>query len=367
MILTKPSVHHVDVTTDPMKAIELAGRTCYKSKGKITEGSADKFVKMLLDRGHHAMIEHSNVILSVGIELYDLFRTITDRRFINMTLDIKGNGPLISGNLTAWMEICIRPEISAVIQKAIAIELCKKAPIIFQPMLDDHLGNITDVWVSSVELFKDVEKLSRTEKLYHQVASYRIVCDRGVTHEIVRHRPVSYAQESTRYCNYKGGVTFIIPPWVSIPESLQNKEVELKEGRIYIAPWDKVKEGCGFPDAVEHWLMQMVAAELGYKALSTWNWKPQQARSVLPNSLKTEIVMTCNLLEWRHFFKLRCAKTAHPQMQEVANMILRDICKRIPVIFDDYHDSCNLCKKLGEGCEGMGDLTGACKTFEVID
>ena len=151
------------------------------------------------------------------------------------------------------------------------------------------------------------DALQKHERLVHCAMSIKFICDRGVTHEIVRHRPPSYAQESTRYCNYKGGVTFIIPCWL----------------------YEYVKEG-DYPQKYSYsagpqwanWLFSMLDAEKKYVGLLDQGWTPQQARSVLPNSLKTEIVMTANLQEWVHFFKLRCDKKAHPQMQEVANMAL---------------------------------------------
>jgi len=218
MKLIKPSIEHLNSTKNPLQAIEIAGRTCYKSKDRITEGSAEKFVEMLIKRGHEAMFEH------------------------------------------AW-------------------------------------------------------------------ASYKVVCDRGVTHEIVRHRLFSYAQESTRYCDYRGGVTFIIPPWLS---ELRDVKVSGRHDKILAYPKiDEMYQDCG-------WLNAMLDSEIKYSALLDADWTPQQARSVLPNSLKTEIVITGNLREWKHFFKLRTAKAAHPQMQEVANMLLKDIKIRVPVIFDEF-------------------------------
>ncbi len=159
----------------------------------------------------------------------------------------------------------------------------------------------------------------------HASASYKVVCDRGVTHEIVRHRLFSYAQESTRYCNYEGGVTYIIPCW--FPDNPNIKEKEYEEAPVPSA----------VGASISWWFSSMLNAEETYQTLvRNYEWSPQQARSVLPNSLKTEIVITGNLREWRHFFKLRTAATAHPQMQEVANMLLRDITKQVPVIFDSY-------------------------------
>ena len=153
--------------------------------------------------------------------------------------------------------------------------------------------------------------------LEHAVATVRFVCDRGVSHEIVRHRIASYSQESTRYCDYEGGhVAFVIPPWTDAAPG----EYEMAEIR-------------DIPGAV--WFNHMLATEEAYKRLRDQGWRPEQARSVLPNSLKTEIVMTANLREWLHFFKLRTAPAAHPQMREVATPLLVEMASRVPVLFDD--------------------------------
>ena len=156
----------------------------------------------------------------------------------------------------------------------------------------------------------------------HEKITVRVVCDRGVTHEMVRHRIASFSQESTRYCNYAGGhVTFVIPPWVNL------------EPRVFTT---RVFPGQPFePELV--WLHCVSDAERHYKELCQAGWKPEQARSILPNSLKTEIAMTANLREWRHFFKLRTAPAAHPQMREIAVPMLAEFKTLIPVIFDDIH------------------------------
>lgn len=156
--------------------------------------------------------------------------------------------------------------------------------------------------------------------LEHASASYKVICDRGVSHEIVRHRLFSYAQESTRYCNYSGGVTFIIPPWLC----------ELKQGSIKSCSDSML----ALDFIASNWVGHLLTCEETYQYLLNEDWTPQMARSVLPNALKTEIVITGNLREWRHFFHLRCAKTAHPQMQEIANMLLGDMRKRVGVIFE---------------------------------
>lgn len=147
--------------------------------------------------------------------------------------------------------------------------------------------------------------------LEHFSFSVKFTCDRGVSHEIVRHRVASYCQESTRYCNYSndkfGSEITVIKP-------------------LYLEP------GTLGYDA---WFMACQTSEGAYFDLLDWGCSPQEARAVLPNSLKTEIIMTANLREYRHFFKLRCAKAAHPQMREVANMLLKMCKEQIPVVFDD--------------------------------
>ena len=190
-----------------LKHIEQIGRVCYKSEDKITDDSAPKFVKMLINRGHEAMIEHFSF-------------------------------------------------------------------------------------------------------------SVKFICDRGVTHEIVRHRIASFAQESTRYCNYgnsEDGCTFIAP-------CFWNKKEPMTKGRLSM---------------LEAWEDTILKAEFTYLAMIDAGASPQEARSVLPNSLKTEIVMTANLREWRHFLKLRTASTAHPQMQEITRPLLDELKSTIPVVFDD--------------------------------
>ena len=155
----------------------------------------------------------------------------------------------------------------------------------------------------------------------HASMTVRFICDRGVTHEIVRHRLFAFSQESTRYCNYKGGVTFVIPPWIPeiIPGAFVLTDVEmLRKNR-----------------AGDRWFRAMIEAEESYLSLLDRGWTPQQARTVLPNSLKTEIVCTANFREWRHVFELRCSSAAHPQMQEIMRPLLVEVKERIPIIFSD--------------------------------
>ena len=140
--------------------------------------------------------------------------------------------------------------------------------------------------------------------LEHESITVRFVCDRGISHEIVRHRLASYSQESQRYVRYNDDIEFINP--------------RMPNAKTYEA-WQELCE----------------RAEETYKELLSYGVQPQQARSVLPNSTKTEIVMTANLREWRHFLKLRTAKVAHPQMRELTVPLLQELQERIPVVFDD--------------------------------
>ena len=175
-------------------------------------------------------------------------------------------------------------------------------------------------------------------------ATVKFVCDRGVSHELVRHRLFSFAQESTRYCNYKGGVTFVIPPWISTSFQLFDEVVDYDAYLDWWRSWhthqDTIRYPEGFPDDVDRWIQHMISSEREYKGLLEHKWTPQQARSVLPNSLKTEIVVRGNFREWRHFFKLRTDMSAHPQMREVACPLLEKMQAKVPVIFDEFTGCC---------------------------
>jgi thymidylate synthase (FAD) len=185
-----------------LSTVEQAGRTCYKSEDKITDGSAEKFVRNILKRGHEAVIEHASLTV-------------------------------------------------------------------------------------------------------------RFTCDRGVSHEIVRHRLAAYCQESTRYCNYSkecfdSEITVIRPTHMT--PGMKDFEI-----------WEKAMNSC----------------ENAYFDLLDYGCTPQEARSVLPNSLKTEVVMTADMREWRHFIRLRCAPAAHPDMRVVARLLYDLLKSTYPVFFED--------------------------------
>ena len=164
---------------------------------------------------------------------------------------------------------------------------------------------------SAENFVRGIIALKHEAVLEHYSFSVRFIVDRGVSHEIVRHRLASYCQESTRYCNYSGDrfgneITVIKPYF-------------LTEGTNGYKKWAEACE----------------TAEREYFTLLEWGCTPQEARAVLPNSLKTELIMTANLREWRHFFKLRTSPAAHPQMYEVTIPLLKEVQEKIPVVFED--------------------------------
>jgi len=164
---------------------------------------------------------------------------------------------------------------------------------------------------SAYKFIENIIKRGHESVLEHFSFSVKFICDRGISHEIVRHRIASYSQESTRYCNYSkddfGSEITVIEPCFLVPGT---------------AGYDMWYRAC------------LVAEQMYFKMLD-WGCTPQEARVVLPNSLKTELVMTANIREWRHFLKLRTSPAAHPQMREVANLLLKELKQKVPVLFDD--------------------------------
>jgi thymidylate synthase (FAD) len=319
MIAIKPFAEILDIGNDidVLKKIELVGRTCYKSTNKITNESAPKFVANLIKRGHEAMVEHTSFCFEIDYGVYrfmkDTIQVLSDeygyKSFIRFTCEER---VLMSGNVRAWIDLFRH------LMEWTGIPTCfenfiKENPVLFPKYQDEifvpvNIGSIRPISVDDLK--------TEQEFLTHCDVTVRFVVDRGISHEIVRHRPASFAQESTRYCNYskndfKTQVTFIVPFYLNHRSAGWNT-------------WKETMETC----------------EKAYFDLLNIGLMPQEARAVLPNSLKTELIMTANCDEWKHFFKLRaCNSTgkAHPQMLEVARPLLDDFKKTISHLFDDLN------------------------------
>ena len=281
MKIIKPSVEFFGaVPTEynaSLKFIEMAGRTCYKSEDKITEDSAEGFVRKLIQAGHLAMVEHSNFVVRAN-DVFTPSYVALIKEQIGKYINIKKwkDHIYIGGSLTAWAQVTMEIKYAAVLVPYIEI---------YGKLFDQSMVTIYSPW----EVCPHDEILPSL----HRFAA-KFICDRGVSHELVRHRPCSFAQESTRYVNYGG------------------KDMEFIEPAEY-EEWGAHTQS--------HFEMLCEGTEQTYKDLLHHGLKPQQARAVLPNALKTEIVVTADAAEWAHIRKLRTARTAHPDMQRVMNMM----------------------------------------------
>ena len=281
------------------KQIEKVGRVCYKSEDKITEDSAKPFVDRMIKSGHGAMLEHGTVYLQffwAGAVCQQCNQTAPNKlldRYAGNKYSIvhyHGNDVYVTTNLRVLVE---------------------------------------NNWLD------DLKYICEPTEYHERRVTVHFVCDRGVSHEFVRHRVMSFAQESTRYCNYSkdkfgNELTFIIPEWCP----------EIREGSN--KGWDP----CSIYDKL--YLQHLQNAENTYFALlKQWDervpdkryksgfknnpWTPQQARAVLPNSLKTELVVTGFTSDWNHFFDLRARGTTgapHPQAKELAEPLMEEFVTR---------------------------------------
>lgn len=309
-----------------LKHIERCGRVCYKSEDKITEDSAQQFVANIIKRGHEAVLEHGilryqlssgGLYLTPRINWYlqtiqRLHNATGYHSYLRFTAD--SGRVLMSGNVRAWRDF-----LKAYVQtfREISKELrtvIVENPDFFPELLSPQIVRRCSDWHGRmVRVDFTPEQICAEDRLEHQDVSVLFTVDRGISHEIVRHRPASYCQESTRYCDYSAG-RFGGEITVIEPKALRH------------TPGYKI------------WMDSCKRAETAYFDLLDCGCSPQEARGVLPNSLKTEIVMTANLAEWRHFFQLRTSRAAHPQMREVAIPLLREFKKRDPESFCDIRE-----------------------------
>lgn len=280
MKLIESSVQIIE-EKDPYKMIELAGRTCYKSEDKITENSAKEFVDRMIKLGHGAMLEHGTIYLKIDktedghlppARLY--WSDGNHKKYTKVRKH--GNSIYVTTNLRVIVE---------------------------NNRLDD--------------LQYQVEPTEHHEKRI----TAKFICDRGVSHEFVRHRAFSFAQESTRYCDYskdkfRNDITYIIPSWLDLPEgkysNWDNDWCDVSELKLLYPEVDNLS------DPANCFLQSIKNAEYYYFMLINRGWKPQQARQVLPNATKTELVMTGFESDWEHFLSLRTSKNAHPDAQRLS-------------------------------------------------
>lgn len=288
------------------KQIEKVGRVCYKSEDKITEDSAKPFVERMTKSGHGAMLEHGTVYLKVtnkGLSLDNYDKNQVENKYISNPYSkvIFGKYPKYNSyeeKLEATQEVYITTNYRVLVENG---------------------------WLD------DLQYICGPTKFHEKRVTVKFICDRGVSHEFVRHRVMSFAQESTRYCNYSkdkfgNKLTFIIPNWLDIPEG--NYEIP--------AFWDK--ETCKLMSkyagdentyaSIQTFLSGIGLSEQQYLSLIEDGWKPQQARAILPNALKTELVVTGFVSDWKHFFFLRTPMNAHPQARELAIPLQEEFIER---------------------------------------
>ena len=248
------------------KQIELAGRTCYKSEANITPDSAKEFVERMMKSGHTAMLEHGTVYLAMPMET---------------VMPMEGN---------EWYKYHKNPYSKGGIVCEVNGETKVAATTNYRVLVENN-------WLG------DLQYLCEPTEFHKRRISIKFVTDRGVSHELVRHRVFSFAQESTRYCNYSkdkfgNELTFIKPSWYIDGDC---------EDMRYAPVISEFENSCHY-------------AEDSYLRMLSYGATPQEARQVLPNALKTEIVMTGFVSDWKHFFDLRYfGKTGkpHPDMLEL--------------------------------------------------
>ena len=265
------------------KQIELAGRTCYKSEDKITEDSAKAFVDRMINSKHGAMLEHGTVYLIT------LNANIANKYIINKYSVVKRIGGFNEND-------------EAIITHYITTNL--------RVIIENNWS-------------EDLKYICEPTERHEKRITARFTCDRGVSHEIVRHRVMSFAQESTRYCNYTkdkfdNQITFIIPTWANI---LEGKYTDWDGDWCDLEKMTVLKSIEN--DAVDQFLFLCKYAETSYNLMVDRGAKPQEARQVLPNATKTEIVVTGFESDWEHFFSLRSPKYGaqgmHPDIAKLAD------------------------------------------------
>lgn len=275
MKLIESSVQIIE-EKDPYKMIELAGRTCYKSEDKITENSAKEFVDRMIKLGHGAMLEHGTVYLTITATSPEVrkYEINPYSRVKKISVDGINGRAYITTNYRVLVE---------------------------------------NKWLDDLKYQCD------PTPSHEKRITVKFICDRGVSHEFVRHRVFSFAQESQRYCNYNkdkfnNELTFIKPTWLNIPTG---------DYTYWDGDWcdiDNMKIQLPSDNGIaDNFLWCLNNAGMQYRLLINKGLKPQEARAILPNATKTELVMTGFESDWEHFFELRCSGAAHPDAKKLAD------------------------------------------------
>lgn len=290
MKLIESSVQIIE-EKDPYKMIELAGRTCYKSEDKITGDSAKEFVDRMIKLGHGAMLEHGTIYLTIDGEDPNLSK-IQSNPYTKVNL--VPYEVLTEGNYTISYKAHITTNLRVLIE-----------------------NNLKELLQYQVEPTEHHEKR----------ITAKFICDRATANQFVRHRVFSFAQESQRYCNYNkdkfnNELTFIKPTWLNIPTG---------DYTYWDGDWcdiDNMKIQLPSDNGVaDNFLWCLNNAGMQYRLLINKGLKPQEARGVLPNATKTELVMTGFESDWESFFKLRCSGAAHPDAKKLADELYKLIHK----------------------------------------
>lgn len=308
MHIIQPSFHILDELDQQslMARIEYCGRICYKSEHRIEEGSAQPFVRKIIDSGHHSVLEMAVLTLQAHCpdpaDLVSFF--LCQPKYLQIDR-IQSDQLLITGSIRAFREIAaLHPENALI--RAVITFLAAQQPDFFVSILPDTQApeqiRITQLSPSALRQF-DLPLEAK-----HRYLAVRFVVNRAVTHELVRHRPCAFLQESQRYCRYSSDrfgneVTFIRPLF-------------FEQNSVEFDAWKKAMEQ---------------AEQIYLQLLQTSS--PQAARTVLPNSCKTEIIVYTNLQEWRHILKLRATSAADPSMQEIMIPLQKELQNRFSQIF----------------------------------
>ena len=261
------------------KQIEISGRTCYKSEDKITEDSAKEFVDRMIKSGHGAMLEHGTVYLAMPIETM-------------IPIEANGWGKYTKNPYSKGFKVC-----NVDGQKRVAITTNLRVLV-------------ENGWLD------DLQYICEPTEYHEKRITVKFTTDQGILREFTRHRVFSFAVESTRYCNYtkdkfSNEITFIQPNWIS-DKDIENYHMDFG----YFTDQDT-----NHITAVNRFMSALKNAEYFYMELIKLGWKPQQARNILPLATKCDMVMTGFVSDWKHFFALRDAASAHPQAQELAHSL----------------------------------------------